>query len=218
MRFLVTRPRPGADATAAALAALGHDALVMPLSRTVPLPWPVPDTAPDAVMITSAAALRHAGAAALRWRHLPLLAVGGATAEAARAVGFSDVREGAGTVQQLLDGLAAAGPLCLLHLAGEDRTPVTAPAHIVLDVRPVYAARLLPMPALPLADVALVYSARTGRHFAAEWDRLGGDRAALGLVAISPAALAAAGTGWRETRCAAAPTEAAMLALAVQNA
>lgn len=210
MRLLITRPQPGADATAAAVNALGHQPVVQPLLATEAVAWAIPDALPDAVLLTSAASVRHAGDAAAALLHLPAHAVGGATAAAARAAGWRDVREGPGTVQALLDGLA---PSRLLHLAGADRTDAQPPAGVVVDVATVYRAVLQPLAALPAVDGVLLYSARTARHFAAEWDRLGGARGAVQLYVISPAALAAAGAGWAMAAAAPQPTEAALLAM-----
>lgn len=208
MRVLVTRPQPGADATAARLRALGHDAEVLPLLATESIDWALPATLPEAVMLTSAASVRHAGPGADVLRHLPAHCVGTATAAAARAAGWQDVHQGPGTAQALLDTLAGR----VLHLAGEDRTAVTPPPELTLDIRTVYRACLMAMPALPGADLVLLYSARTARHFAAEWDRLGGRRGDIAVLGISCQALAAAGTGWRLARAAPAPTEDALLA------
>lgn len=214
MRLLVVRPQPGADATARALRALGHDPCLAPLLRTQGVDWAPPAAAlPDAVVMSSAAAARLAGPAAERFRALPLLAVGDATAAAARAAGWGDVRTGPGTLQALIDG-AAAGPFRrLLHLAGEDRTAVSVPAALVLDVVTVYRAALQPLPMLPDVGGVLLHSPRTARHFAAEWDRLGGQRGSVVLFALSPAVAAAAGPGWRKVAVAARPHEEALLAL-----
>lgn len=213
MRILVVRPEPGAAATAARLRALGHEPIVLPLLATEPLDWHVPAQPPQAVIITSAAALRHAGPAAAGLQHLPLWCVGAATAAAARTAGWRDVATGPGTFQALLDGLAATGPHQLLHLAGEDRTPVTPPAALTITTRIVYRAALLPLPMLVPVDAIMLHSPRTARHVAAEWDRLGGRRDLVSLFAISPLALAAAGPGWRAGHAAPSPDDAALLAM-----
>ena len=210
MRLLVTRPLPAGAATAERLQALGHQVTLAPLMATDALAWTLPDPLPEAVMLTSAFAARLANNAAVK--QLPTFAVGGATARAAHEAGFTDVREGGGTAQALLDGAAAAGVASLLHLAGEDLTPVLVPAGLRIITRTVYRARLLPLAALPRLDWVLLYSPRSAAHFAAESDRLGAARGALGVAAISAATLAAAGTGWRATAVAAAPTEDALLA------
>ncbi len=210
MRLLVTRPLPGGDATATRLAAHGHDAIVAPLMAAETLAWPAPVTPPQAIMLTSAFAARLADAPA--FHALPCFVVGAATAKAAQRAGFSDIRDGGGTAQALLDTVAAAGITSLLHLAGEDRTPVVIPPALQIDTRIVYRARLLLLAALPAVDWVLLYSARTARHFAAECDRLGLDRAIIAIAGLSAGIVAAAGPGWRATLAAPGPSEDALLA------
>ena len=210
MRLLVTRPLPGGEATAARLAEHGHAAILAPLMVAEPLAWQPPATPPQAIMLTSAFAARRAAAEA--WHGLPTYVVGAATAMAARLAGFADIRDGGGTAQALLDTVAAAGITALLHLAGEDRTLVVIPAVLQVDTRSVYRARLLPLVGVPAVDWVMLYSARTAGHFAAECDRLGIDRATIAIAALSAGIITAAGTGWRATRAAPAPSEAALLA------
>jgi uroporphyrinogen-III synthase len=210
MRLLVTRPLPGGEATAARLAAHGHAAILAPLMAAESLAWQPPVAPPQAIMLTSAFAARLAAADA--WHGLPAYVVGAATAMAARLAGFADIRDGGGNAQALLDTVAAAGITALLHLAGEDRTLVVIPVGLRVDTRIVYRARLLPLVAVPAVDWVLLYSARTAGHFAAECDRLGVDRATIAIAALSAGIIAAAGAGWRATRAATAPSEAALLA------
>lgn len=104
-RVLVTRSRGAAAATARRIATLGHDPVILPLSRIVALACPVPAGSSrfDAVAVTSANALRHAGAALLdRLAGLPCIAVGAATARAAREAGFADVSNADGDVSDVL--------------------------------------------------------------------------------------------------------------------
>lgn len=213
MHLLIVRPEPGASATAARVRALGHHAIVQPLLATQALDWTPPAAAPDAVLLTSAAAVRHAGNQADPFKALPALCVGDATAAAARAAGWQQVQAGPGTLQALLDDIAAGPPRCLLHLAGEDRTAASVPAGLTIITAIVYRAALQPLPALPDVGGVLLHSPRTARHFAAEWDRLGGARAAVALYAISAPTLAAAGAGWAQAHAAPHPTDAALLAM-----
>lgn len=211
MHLLVTRPLPAGAATADRLRALGHDVTLAPLMVIEAVAWGVPSPLLDAVMLTSAVAARLAGPDAPH--HLPAFAVGGATARAARDAGFTDVREGGGTVQATLDTVAAAGFATLLHLAGEDRTPAVVPERLVVTTRSVYCARLMPLTAaLPAVDWVLLYSPRSAAHFAAEARRLSEDVAQIGVAAISAATLTAAGPGWRATALAHEPNEDALLA------
>jgi uroporphyrinogen-III synthase len=213
MRILVVRPEPGASATAARLRALGHDPVVMPLLDTETVDWTLPSTRPDAILLTSAAAARHAGGRVAPLFALPALCVGEATAAAARAAGWRDAQAGPGTVQALLDAAATGPHRRLLHLAGEDRTAVTVPAGLHIETITSYRARLSALPTLPHAAAVLLHSPRTAAQFAAEWDRLGGRRGDVALLAISPSTLAAAGPGWQAGHSAPAPTEDALLAM-----
>jgi len=213
MRVLVVRPEPGASATAARARAMGHEPQVVPLLATAAMHWAIPDILPDAVLLTSAAAVRHAGAQAAVLMALPALCVGAATAAAARAAGWRDVHAGSGNLQALLDAAAAGPHRRLLHLAGEDRTAVVVPPALTIAVVVVYRAALRALPVLPDIEAALLHSARTAAHFAAEWDRHGGHRGDVALYAISPAALAAAGAGWQSGHAAARPDDDALLAM-----
>lgn len=128
MRVLVTRPEPGASETAARLVALGHEAVLLPLTEIRPLAVErLPDMgAVDAVAITSANAVRHAPKALIAaFSQKPCFAVGGRTAEAARKAGFSDVTSTDG------DAAALAGVIIrklrtgarMAYLCGRVRRP-----------------------------------------------------------------------------------------------
>lgn len=219
MRLLVTRAEPGATATAARIAATGADALVAPLLVIEPLVWTPPEGRFDALALTSANAARHAGPGLAAFAHLRCLAVGGATAAAARAAGLADVTSVDGDAQALFD--AAAGLSRVLHLTGRDRTAVVLQSGLTVVAVPVYRARLVSLADAAVQaleeggiDAVLLASARTARHFAAECDRLGLDRATIAIAAISPAVAAAAGPGWRAVAVAAAPNDTALLAAA----
>lgn len=213
MRILVVRPQPGANATAGRLAALEHEAVVYPLLETRATAWTLPAQTFDAVILSSAAAVRHAGPVADALKGLPAHTVGDATAAAARAAGWAAVTAGPGTMQGLLAGLLAGPARHFLHLAGADLTPVAVPAALSLTRVTVYETPLLPLPALPDVDAVLLHSPRTAAQFAAEWDRLAGQRGAVQLFAISAATLAAAGSGWKQAAVAAEPTESVLLAM-----
>lgn len=203
MRVLIVRPAPGNAATADAVAALGLEPIVVPLFEVAPLAWDMPDPAPfDAVVMTSANAARHGGVALAHFTHLPLFAVGEATAATARAAGFADVRVGAGDAADL--GAQLSGRV--LHLTGADYRPIPSDANVT--VVPVYDSRSL-APSAPLtADIALVHSPRAG----ARLTELAPDRATTQIIAISLAAARACGTGWATVHIAEHPREHAMLA------
>lgn len=217
-RVLVLRPQPGADATAARAAALGLAATVAPLFTTIALPWaaPSPD-AYDALMLTSANAVRLGGAQLASYRALPVFAVGEATAAAARAAGFANVRAGDTDIVALLALVAAAGVTRLLHLTGREHRDVGHPALTIHRV-PVYAAdaeAALPDPAraaLAEGAVAMLHSPRAAACFAALVD----DRAPIRIAAISAAAARAAGDGWAAVAVADKPNDDALLAAAAR--
>lgn len=173
------------------------------------------------MLFTSPQAPRLAGGTADRYRALPSYAIGERTAAATRAAGFPDVRTAGGTIESLLAAVAASGVRDLLHLTGVHRTETMVPPGLRLVVRAVYEARLAPLTAPAVAalrtdgiDWALLFSARTAGHFAQLVDRLDIGRDRLAVAAISPAALAAAGAGWRRAVAADAPNEARILAAA----
>ena len=207
MRVLVTRPEPAASRTAARLAALGHQALVVPLMSARPLDWTPPVEAPDAIAFTSAQALEHGGPALGAYRDLPVYAVGDATAAAARAAGFHDIRTGPGDAAVLFAAAAGDGIRSLLHLAGRDRT-AAAPPDLTITVRELYAVDPVDAP-LPAADLVLVYSTRAATQLV----RVAGPaRSGLAVAALSPGVAAALGPGWRTIMVALTPDEDALFA------
>jgi uroporphyrinogen-III synthase len=214
--LVVTRPEPGNSATIARAVALGLDARTMPLFAAHPIDWALPAPANyDALLLTSAQAVRLAGAQLAELAALPVHAVGEATADAARAAGLTVVQTGTADGQALLDAMASEKIARILWLCGRERSEFD-PRGALLDPRACYGVE----PAEPSGDwaeviaapaVLLAHSARAARRIG---DLVGASRAHLALVAISPAVAAAAGAGWGERVTAPAPTDAAMLALA----
>lgn len=193
----VLRPEPGNGATAATIEARGRIAIRMPLFAVRPVAWKVPDSKSfDALILTSANAVRHGGSGLSALRPLPVHAVGEATAEAARQAGFHVVHVGAEGAESLVAQAEAAGIRHALHLAGRERT--LGPGGIVAQVVTVYASEpCSPQDAPRLAgSVALVQSARAGARLGEVVDGAGLARASIALVAVSARAAQAAGTGW----------------------
>lgn len=207
----VLRPEPGNAATAARIEAAGGRALRLPLFHIVPLAWTPPDPAGhDALFLTSANAVRHAGPALAAYAALPVHTVGAATAVAARAAGLKVVATGERDAQSMARAAVAGGVTQALHLAGRDRT--TDALLGTSATVAVYASEALPLTSadlLPLAGaVALVHSPRAGERLAA----LVTDRSQVMLAAISSAATGAAGDGWAAVAVADVPTDAALIA------
>ncbi len=219
MSLLILRPQPGAERTRERAAALGLDAVVAPLFVVTPMAWDPPDAASiGAVAMTSANAARHAGPALYRFTHLPLYAVGAATAAAARAAGFDRIVAGAGDAAALTALIAAEGAGPVLHLAGEDHRPLAAegPVAVVYRAAPV---AMLPPEAIGAAGggaVALLHSPRAAGMFRTLAEGVGLAVADLRIAAISPAAAATAGPGWKAAAIADRPTDDALLAAAAR--
>jgi len=207
--LLILRPEPEAQATAERARSLGLEPIVCPLFGGVAVPWNPPDGQFDAIMVTSAAAIRLGGTRLSGYRELPLYAVGSATAEAARAAGFREVRAGGGAVDTVIARIAADARNRVLYVAGRDRTAHGEPPFECVTVI-VYAMDPLPPPGLPADAVALIHSKRAGERLA----EIVEDRATIDIVAISSKAASGAGTGWRSVQWPDEPTDAAMLALA----
>lgn len=215
----VLRPQPGNAATVGRIAAAGLTATALPLFAARPVAWTVPDPAAyDALVLTSANAARLAGPGLAALARLPVLAVGAATAAAARTQGLQVALVGTAGADALIAGAAAKGFARVLHLAGRDRMPAAPGGGIVHDAITVYASDALAVPEAAvrtIADsVALVHSARAGGRLAELVDAAGLTRDRLAIAAIGDAVAAAAGPGWRAVAVAARPDDAALIAAA----
>ncbi len=211
----VVRPEPGLSRTVARLRSDGADVIALPLFVAAPVAWSVPDaTAYDALLVTSANAVRLAGSGLATLARLPVIAVGAESAAVARAAGLSVVVTGSGGV---VEALSAAGDVGLerpLHLAGREHIDSGHPTVIV------YASADVAADAATFADavsgrIVLLHSVRAAERVAALLDE---QREATGIVALSAKVLAAAGTGWAGAAAAAVPTDAALCALAIERA
>jgi uroporphyrinogen-III synthase len=220
--LLVLRPQPGADATARRAVALGLKPVVAPLFEIRPVDWDDPDPDRfDALLVTSANAIRHGGTALARYRHLPLVAVGNATAEAARTAGFGDILAGQGDGAAAVKLAVGQGKTRLLHLAGREHVDLGHPT-VSIERRIVYAAEavaVLPEGARAALDadaIALLHSGRAATLFHALVDAAGLARDRITLVALSDAVRDAARPGWARAFAASAPHDEALLAIAAR--
>lgn len=213
----ILRPEPGNAATAARAVALGLRVIRLPLFEIHGLAWlPTDPSAHDALVLTSANAVRHAGPRLHDYAHLPIFAVGKATAQAAHAAGLNVTATGSDGMTALSETLDRHGIARALHLAGRDRVAVDAP-H-VSDVRIVYASEAIAIAPEDVARlsgcIALLHSPRAAMRFAGAVDAGGIDRASIAIAAISDAVMATAGSGWGAVQAAPEPTDAALLAIA----
>jgi len=207
MHILVTRPEADAAGLAAQLTALGHTVSVDPLLQISPLPVPA-DALEGAggLIATSRNGLRAlAQSPALETaRRLPLIAVGSATAELAREIGFTDITTGEGTavsIVPLIEEMARRQPGALVHIRGEvvayDLAAALAPRGI--DLRGVIVYRATPADSLQAStkdlltrgaiDAVILMSPRTGATFArlAEAGGLAAPARKPVLICLSPA-------------------------------
>lgn len=181
MRLIVTRPAEDAAPLCRWLAAAGHEPILSPLLEIRPvadLSMPARDY--QAVLITSANGARAlAGRPEMeRLKPLHVLAVGRASAEAAREAGFGQVEEAGGDVAALarmaLETLSPQeGPLLYVSgaVATGDLASTLAAAGFDVDRVIAYEARAaeaLPEPCAAAleagrAEGVLLYSPRTAR-------------------------------------------------------
>jgi len=208
--LVVLRPEPGNGGTVALARAAGWTVDPLPLFAVSPVAWTPPDPAGvDALLLTSANAVRHAGPGLAGLSRLPVVAVGTATAEAARAAGLAVTITGDADAADAVAEARTNGLARLLHLAGRDR--IDQPGVRAITV---YASDTLPIPvdaqARLRAGLVLLHSPRAARTLA----RHAVAPAEIAVAALSPAVLAASGTGWRATAVAAVPTDRALLAAA----
>ncbi|ADK99722.1 uroporphyrinogen-III synthase [Brevundimonas subvibrioides] len=212
-RVWVTRARPGADRTAERLTTLGHTPLVVPLLAIRPLDVALDLDGVQALAFTSLNGVA-AFAALSTERALPVLAVGDATARAAREAGFASVRSADGDLQALAALVRSAAPgQSVLHPGAlEPAGDLAAAVGDAARVRSIAVYGAQETGAAPPGDwdTVLIHSPRAGRALAIAL----GDRPTLRLaLAISAAAAEPlADAGFAEIRIAAAPTEAALLA------
>jgi uroporphyrinogen-III synthase len=210
-RILVLRPEPGATATVERARRLGLDAVSVPLFEIVPAEWSAPEASRfDALLLTSANAIRHGGDELGKLRTLPVYAVGEAAAAAAREAGFSIAAVGDAGVDQLLGAISP--DLKLLHLCGEDRKLPSDARQAVTPVIVYRAVEIADAAIGSFSGIALIHSPRAGSRFA----ELAGDRDNIAIAAISEAAAQAVGTGWGLIETAEKPNDEALLALATR--
>ena len=207
IRITVVRPEPGNTATAIRARALGYDVVQCPFFAVRALAWAAPCPRDyDALIVTSANAVRHGGAGLDTLKALPVVAVGGASAAAARAAGFQVVATGSGDAVAAGALAAANGFARVLHIGARDRVAIPG-----ADAVSVYASEPLPLSEDIVAvlhdRIVLLHSARA----AIRLGELADDRARVGIAALSAQVADAAGPDWDSVRIASATTDAALL-------
>jgi uroporphyrinogen-III synthase len=167
----ITRARPGAEATARRVEALGFEALIDPLLEIRDLEPAVELAGVAALAFTSANGV-EAFSRLARARDLPVFAVGEATAQAARAAGFSDPSSADGDVEALARLIAETRPgpvLCVgAREPAADLPSLLKAGGVEARSLAVYAAEARAPDARTLArltalDAVLVHSPRAAR-------------------------------------------------------
>lgn len=220
MKVLVTRPEPGAHATASRLERLGHEVLLLPCLSVKTTTPRLPEH-PAALVITSGQAVPALPA---RLHNVPVFCVGDATAAKLRQAGFTRVESAAGDAEDLCR-LVLARRLPGLHvLAVGERHGLTLfarlrEAGITAVRRKVYTVTKLQSLPVEVRDAlaaggleaALFYSAETARAFA----RLNppGTAGMQAYVLSGNVAQGLEGLPWARIHVALAPTEADLMAL-----
>jgi uroporphyrinogen-III synthase len=229
LRVLITRPEPDAAKLAKALRAKGHESVPAPLLAIELTAEPPPEgTAQARLAFTSANGVRAAKARGLRPTK-GVLAIGPATAEAAREAGFpvaavarSDL---ASLVRAALDNLSTDETI--VHVTGADRAGDLKGA---LEQAGFHALRWIAYraqaaEALPQAaqrfftgepGAVALFSPRSARilvRLIGEAGLAGEARRHVVLCLSSAVAAAAGGAEWRQIRVAPQPAQEALIAL-----
>jgi len=210
-KFLLLRPEPGLSASITRALELGLEPIACPLFRIEPVEWQIPGPSDfDALVLTSANAVRTAGPGLETLKSLPVHAVGAETAAVAREAGLALGEVGNSDIGELLHRIP--GSRRLLHLAGEDRKKAPSDHHLTAVT--VYRAVAVADPGLPDLNgmVVAVHSPRA----AARLVGLTGPCPTAAIAAISEAAAHACGPGWERVEASDAPDDRSLLALAAR--
>ena len=231
--IVITRTRPGADALAVRVAAMGYEPLVEPMLAVYATgDVPPPDAAQyDGVVIASAHALAHMPDVT-PLLDKPLYAVGRQAGAVARQAGWKDVHEGGGDVAHLATYLCRRKDITrttkLLHVCGRelargtraafDRVPAMVTPLVVYETRMATGFSQALRTALAGGRIAAItlHSPRGATAFTRNvqaYENLSA-WAGIKLLCLAESVLESLGsTGGFEAYTAASPDEDALLAL-----
>ena len=221
MKLLIIRPEPGASASAERAREAGLEPVLLPFFEVQAVAWDAPDPAEyDAVLLTSANAVRFGGAGLESLRALPVHAVGDRTAAAARAARLDVASVGTSDAAAAVKAASEMGHRRLFWLAGADHRPIKMPKNMpkALKVTTVigYASGPKKLTAdaaaiIASVDAVALHSPRAATEFAKAVTEFGLDKASITLAAFSPAIADAAGDGWNAVAVAERPADIALL-------
>lgn len=215
-RIWIARAQPGADETAARVRALGRQAVTAPVIEVRSIPGQIDLGDAVALAFTSRNGVAAFAGRSQR-RDLPVFTVGDATAEAARAAGFAEVRSAAGDVRALAALIAAeppAGPI--VHIGARDPAGDLAGDLAAREVQarsiPVYETVWSSVATPRDWDAVLIHSPKIAQATARRL--IGQDLSGRAALAISEAAAAPLrALNFRRVAAAPFPNEAALLKL-----
>ncbi|MGL5839734.1 MAG: uroporphyrinogen-III synthase [Sphingorhabdus sp.] len=220
MRLLIIRPEPGATASAKRAHEAGFEPVVVPFFEVRPRDWVAPNADRfDALLITSANAVRHAGSQLQVLAHLPVHAVGINSAQASADAGLRLASTGMTDVADAIEAAAAAAHRRLIWLAGEDRTLPCPPGDMRIEPYTVYASEPLKLSVkskrlVEQCPLVALHSARAAHAFADYIDRQKLKRGDFLLAAFSSGIANVAGKDWKRIAIAKAPNDQALLSAA----
>ncbi len=218
-KLLILRPLDGAIETERRAMDLGLLTVVDPLFTVESIAWSGPAAKDfDALLLTSANAVRFGGAQLDPYQSLPVLAVGEKTAAQAKAAGFQVERTGETGARDLLHELGDATYRNILWLAGEQHTELLLNDRH-LEIIPVYRSNAIALGSEAITCLAeetiiLLHSTRAARHFLSELERLKLPRTIHHVLAFSEKVAEVAGKGWKSVQTAEHPDDDALLSLA----
>ncbi len=217
MKLLILRPQPGADATAQRAMEAGIMPIKIPLFAVREIAWSPPDPSQyDAIVFTSANALRHGGQGLNALTPLPAYAVGKATAKQVRASGFSIAAIGKAGAEALVQLAAENGHLRLLWLTGEDHRDFAIADGVTITRQIIYQAQRLPAPEemqkLLSSPVAIaLHSVRAAKYFGEICNDWHISRQKIILACLSRSIANSAGAQWGHILVADDPNDAEIM-------
>ena len=183
MRVLITRPTDDAEELALQVKNLGHTPIIEPLLSIQFFEGPQIDVANCRALIFTSANGAKAASRRIADKTIPVIAIGPATARAARNAGFRNISqsntEGVTGLEQFIRSTTGPGPGQLLHISGEE---IAGPLVENLSNAGFTAARLVLYQASPSTSLspslyealsagsvqaALFFSPRTASTFSA---------------------------------------------------
>ncbi|WP_086999916.1 uroporphyrinogen-III synthase [Rhizobium sullae] len=233
MRVLVTRPKHSGERTAKTLRDMGHEPVLLPLSQPMHDGKAAMDAlarsdGPIAITSTEAVhALSSSGTDVKPYRLRPVFAVGKASANAAKAIGFASVLASAGDGAQLAELIAGQIREPVTYLAGSPRAETfeLKAQALGLKVDIVECYRMLPAEPdpdallkalIPPPEAVLLYSRQTAERFfslAGTQSEPAWINQALILCLSKAVAAAVPASLGRNLRIAALPDETSLLSL-----